>query len=346
MSATAILAGLGAHVPSQVVTNDMLAARLETTDEWIRSRTGIGQRHVVEHGTATSDLAVAAGARALESAGSDAIDMVVLATTTPDHPCPATAPEVASRLGLGAVPAFDIAAVCSGFVYALGVGSGAIANGMAERVLVIGAEAFSTILDPSDRTTVPIFGDGAGAVVLRAGDATEAGALLAFDLGSDGSLADLISIPGGGSRERAGGRPAAPAPAYFQMQGRPVFAHAVRRMASSSRSVLTKTGWDPATVDWVVAHQANVRILRAVADELAVPRERAIVNLDSVGNTSAASIPLALADTAAADGFAVGDRILLTAFGGGATWGSATLTWPALSVARRSDLVDARSSQP
>jgi 3-oxoacyl-[acyl-carrier-protein] synthase-3 len=344
MSRTAVLTGLGAHVPPQVVTNDMLAERLQTTDEWIRTRTGIAQRHVVEHGTATSDLAVAAGLRALASAGSDAVDMVVLATTTPDRPCPATAPEVAARLGLGDVPAFDIAAVCSGFVYALGVASGAIAGGIAERVLVIGAETFSSILDPHDRTTVPIFGDGAGAVVLRAGDADEPGALLAFDLGSDGSLADLISIPGGGSRERTSGGPDEPASEYFQMQGRPVFAHAVRRMATSSRQVLAKTGWDPQSVDWVVAHQANVRILRAVADEIDVPRERAIVNLDRVGNTSAASIPLALADTAAAGGFDVGDRVLLTAFGGGATWGSATLTWPALDVAGRPDLAEPRST--
>jgi 3-oxoacyl-[acyl-carrier-protein] synthase III len=331
MSRSAVIAGLGAAVPPRVVTNAMLAERLDTTDEWIYTRTGIRQRHVVPPGMATSELAVDAGARALRSAGADAVDMVVLATTTPDHPCPATAPDVASRLGLGTVAAFDVAAVCSGFVYALAVGAGAISGGVADSVLVIGAEAFSTIIDPEDRTTAAIFGDGAGAVVLRAGDRREPGALLGFDLGSDGELAGLIAVPAGGSRQRSSGVSPLPAERYFAMEGRTVFKHAVLRMVQSSRTILERIGWPVDSVDWLVGHQANVRILHAVADQLHLPRHRAVLNIERVGNTSAASIPLALADAAARGTLREGDRVLLTAFGGGATWGAAALTWPAIT---------------
>jgi 3-oxoacyl-[acyl-carrier-protein] synthase-3 len=332
MSRAAVLAGLGAMVPPQVVTNEMLATRLDTSDEWILSRTGIRQRHVIDPGMATSDLAVEAGARAMKSAQISDVDMVVLATTTPDRPCPATAPEVATRLGLEGVAAFDVAAVCSGFVYALSVGAGAIAARTAERVLVIGAEAFSTILNPADRTTAAIFGDGAGAVVLRAGDDTEPGALLGFDLGSDGGQADLITVAGGGSRQRSSGLPAKPGDEYFAMVGKSVFVHAVTRMTASVRTILGRTGWDIDAVDWLVAHQANIRILNAIADQLGLPRDRAVANLDRVGNTSAASIPLALADAAGDGRFTPGQRILLTAFGGGLTWGSAALTWPDIDL--------------
>lgn len=331
----AVVAGLGATVPSRVVTNDMLAARLDTSDEWIRRRTGIRQRHVVEPGGATSDLAVDAGALAIKSAahnGVEGADMVVLATTTPDHRCPATAPEVATRLGLRGVAAFDVAAVCSGFVYGLAVGAGAIAAGHVERVLVIGAEAFTTIINPEDRTTAAIFGDGAGAIVLRAGAADEPGALLGFDLGSDGSNAQLIIVPAGGSRQRSDPNPPEPGSEYFTMQGAAVFRNAVVRMTESARIVLGQTGWVIDEVDWFVGHQANIRILTAVADELGLPHSRAVINVDRVGNTSAASIPLALADAAADGRLQAGHRVLLTAFGGGLTWGSATLRWPDLHI--------------
>ncbi|MER7462197.1 beta-ketoacyl-ACP synthase III [Streptomyces sp. NPDC097981] len=331
MSRAAVLTGLGTFVPPRVVTNEELSRTLDTSDEWIRTRTGITQRHWADPGTATGDLAVAAGERALKSAGSGDVDLVVLATTTPDHPCPATAPDVASRLGLRNVAAYDIAAVCSGFVYGLASAAGAIAAGIAERVLVIGAETYSTILNPEDRTTSVIFGDGAGAVVLRAGDPAEPGALLGHDLGSDGSLKDLIIVPGGGSRERSaapGGPGPLPADAYFSMQGKPVFRHAVTRMAASSQAMLDRAGWAPETVDRFVGHQANVRILHAVADQLGMDRERVVVNLDRVGNTSAASIPLALSDAVAGGQVTPGDRVLMSAFGGGVTWGSTALVWP------------------
>jgi 3-oxoacyl-[acyl-carrier-protein] synthase-3 len=335
MPASAVLCGLGAVVPPRIVTNNALVERLKTSDEWIYTRTGIKQRHVTGLDLATSDLAVEAGRRALRSAASAGVvgaDMVVLATVTPDHPCPATAPDVATRLGLGRVPAFDVSAVCTGFVYALGVAAGAIAAGLATRVLVIGAETFSTILNPNDRDTAVIFGDGAGAVVLRAGEADEPGALRGFDLGSDGELSKLIMIPDGGSRQRTSGRPAERATSYFTMQGKEVFKHAVRRMAYSAQAVLQRTGWDIGDVDWLVGHQANVRILHAIADQIRLVRDKVVINLDRVGNTCAASIPLALTDSAGI--IKAGDRVVLTAFGGGLTWGSTALIWPELDVAR------------
>ncbi|MQY10995.1 3-oxoacyl-[acyl-carrier-protein] synthase 3 [Streptomyces sp. RB5] len=323
------LIGLGTYLPPREVTNAELAARFDTSDEWITARTGIRTRRWADPGTATGDLAVAAGERALKSAGLGPgdVDAVVLATTTPDHPCPATAPDVAARLGLGHVAAYDIAAVCSGFLYALAVGHGQIAAGQARRVLVIGAETYSTILDPADRTTGVIFGDGAGAVVLAAEPETgRPGALLGVDLGSDGALRDLIRIPAGGSRLPA--RDGAAADRYFTMQGTKVFQQAVVRMGDSATALLERIGWRRDEVDHLVGHQANVRILAALARYLKIPAERAVVNLDRVGNTSAASIPLALADAAAQGRFAVGDRVLMTAFGGGLTWASAAITWP------------------
>ncbi|MGW2635608.1 beta-ketoacyl-ACP synthase III [Streptomyces sp. NPDC001348] len=324
----AVLTGLGTFLPPRAVRNEELSEHLDTSDEWIRTRTGIRQRYWADPGTATGDLAVEAGARALKSAGVTGADAVVLATTTPDHPCPATAPWVAARLGLGPVAAHDVAAVCAGFVYALASATGLIASGVAERVLVIGAETYSGILDPTDRNTAVIFGDGAGAVVLEAGRADAPGALLGFDLGSDGTQHDLIAIPGGGSRQRSGGNPPDPATSWFTMQGKKVFARAVAAMGGSSAAVLDRVGWPRGSVDRLVGHQANVRILHAVADRLGIDRERAVVNLDRVGNTSAASIPLALADAVADGGLRTGERVLLTAFGGGLAWGSTALVWP------------------
>jgi 3-oxoacyl-[acyl-carrier-protein] synthase III len=325
----AVLAGLGTAVPPRVVTNDELAERMDTTDEWIRSRTGIAQRHVAEADVATADLAVEAGGLALKSFGGGGVDAVIVATTTPDRLCPSTAPEVASRLGLTDVAAMDVGAVCSGFVYGLATGSGLIAAGVADSVLVIGAESLHRFMDPDDRGTAVIFGDGAGAAVLRAGDLDEPGALGAFDLGSDGSNADLLAVDAGGSR-LPGSTPDLPAAAhYLHMEGREIYRHAVTRMVASSQRVLERAGWAVDDVDRLVAHQANVRILDAVGDRLGVAPERRHVNIHRYGNTSAASIPLALAD---AD-LVAGDRVLLTAFGGGFTWGSTTLTWPEITPA-------------
>ncbi|MFF5492733.1 beta-ketoacyl-ACP synthase III [Streptomyces aquilus] len=325
-----VIVGVGGHVPPNVVTNDDLVARLDTSDEWIRTRTGIAARHVVTPGTATSDLAVEAGRKALKSAQDAQVDAVVLATTTPDHPCPATAPAVAGRLGLTGVPAFDVAAVCTGFLYALATGAGFLASGLAERVLVIAADAFTTIVDPADRGTAVIFADGAGAVVLKAGDADEPGALNSVVLGSDGELSDLISVPAGGSRQRSTGRPPEPGDEYFHMAGRATYRHAVERMTAAARQSLAGAGWAPEDVDRFASHQANARILEAVAERLGIGPERRLSNIEHVGNTGGASIPLLLAQKSADGGLKAGDRVLLTAFGGGLAWGAATLTWPEL----------------
>ncbi len=326
---TAVVEGLGVHVPPRIVTNDELSRTLDTNDEWIRTRTGIAQRHWADRGTSTADLATEAGARALKSAGGGECDAVIVATMTPDRICPATAPEVAARLGLPHVAAFDVGAVCTGFVYALATATGLIAAGIAGRVLVIGAEVMSAVLDPDDRSSTVIFGDGAGALVLRAGDPDELGAVGPFDLGSDGEGADLIEIPAGGSRLPTGRDQPARGQHYFRMDGREVYRHAIPRMVESSRAVLAKAGMQVADVDRLVGHQANARILNAVGERLGVPTERCTVNIDRYGNTSGATIPLALADA----GLAAGDRVLLTAFGGGLTWGSALLTWPDLASA-------------
>jgi 3-oxoacyl-[acyl-carrier-protein] synthase-3 len=338
MAHFAALVGLGSYLPPRRVTNEELSTTLDTSEEWITTRTGIRSRYWAPPGVATSDLAVEAGHRALKSANlplePGAVDAVVVATTTPDHPCPATAPQVAARLGLGTAAAYDVAAVCSGFIYALATASAQIIAGQARRVLVIGAETYSTILNPADRTTSVIFGDGAGAVVLAAvPDADRPGVLLGVDLGSDGSRQDLIMIPGGGSRERATPGEPDPQDRYFTMQGKKVFAEAVSRMGDSSSALLERIGWPTSSVDHLVGHQANIRILKALAQRLGLPEERAVVNVDRVGNTSAASVPLALSDAAAAGTLATGSRVLLTAFGGGLTWGAAALTWPDLNAA-------------
>jgi 3-oxoacyl-[acyl-carrier-protein] synthase-3 len=313
-----------------VVTNHDLAARLDTSDEWIRTRTGIRTRHVVSPGMPTSHLAAEAGARAIESAGVPDVDAVVLATTTPDRRCPATAPGVAQRLGLTGRPAFDVSAVCTGFLYALSVAAGLIVSGSAQHILVIGADAFSTIIDPQDRSAGVVFGDGAGAMVLRAGDRQEAGALGRFALGSDGSLADLITIRAGGSEQPAG--PAARGDHYFSMRGQEVFTQAVRRMTEAAQAAVLGAGWRPSQVDRIVSHQANLRILQAISERMGIPDDRMVVHLDQVGNTAAASIPLALAHAGKTGELYPGARVVLTAFGGGATWGATALTWPVLKT--------------
>ncbi|WP_324787227.1 beta-ketoacyl-ACP synthase III [Streptomyces sp. H51] len=329
----AVLMGIGGFLPPKAVTNDDLARTLDTTDDWIRTRTGIRERRVVADGLSTGDLAVEAGTRALRSAGVSAVDAVVVATTSPERLCPAVAPEVASRLGLDTVAAFDLTSACSGFLYGLATAGGLIASGTAETVLFIGAEAFTTLVNQRDRTTAPIFGDGAGAVVLRRGEADEPGALGAFDLGSDGALADLLAIPAGGARQRSaeGGLGHGTVPTddwYLRMQGRPLYTQAVERMTQSARTALKRAAWAVADVDWFAGHQANIRIVQAVAEEMGVPDERVAVNIDQVGNTLAASVPLLLNDYAARGDLRAGQRVLLSAFGAGLSWGSATLTWP------------------
>ncbi len=316
-------------MPPHVVTNHDLAQALDTSDEWITSRTGIHRRHVIDTETATSHLAVEAATRALASAGHDAADLLILATATPDRACPATAPEVAARLGLSGIPAFDLSAVCSGFVYSLATADAFIRAGQADRVLVVAAESFTTLIDPEDRSTRPIFGDGAGAVLLRAGDTAEPGAILGTELHSDGGLVELIASEGGGSRARGGGDDATP---YLRMQGKATYIHAIRSMEQVSRSLLDRVGWRPGDLDAVVGHQANARILASLGDKLGLPSDTVAVNIDHLGNTSAASIPLALVYGAVSGRLRAGARVLMPAFGGGATWGAVAITWPDVSV--------------
>lgn len=312
----AAVSGIGAALPSRVVSNAELCARLDTTEEWIRSRTGITQRHIADVIDSTEDLAVQAATEALGSPMTGPVQALVLATTTPDRRCPATATTVASRLGLGGVPAVDLAAGCTGFLYGLATAAGFIATGIAETVLVIGADRLSTLPDPADRTTVPLFGDGAGAVVLRRGQARTNGAIGPIVLGSDGTGADLIQAAG---------------PGTLQMRGAEVFRRAVDRMASASEQAIAAAGWRMKDVDYLVPHQANARITSFVAQRLAVRDEQQLHNVGSVGNTGAASIPLLLAQAAADGRLSAGHRCVLTAFGAGLTWGATTVTWPDLT---------------
>ncbi|KJK41330.1 3-oxoacyl-ACP synthase [Streptomyces variegatus] len=334
---TAVLTGIGGFLPPKAVTNDDLSRTLDTSDEWIRTRTGIRARRMVSDGLSTGSLAVEAGARAMRSAGVTGVDAVVVATTSPERLCPAVAPEVASRLGLGTVAAFDLTSACSGFLYGLATAAGLIDSGTADTVLFIGSEAFTTLVNQEDRATAPIFGDGAGAVVLRRGEPDEPGALGPFDLGSDGALADLLAIPAGGSRQRSAdaglGHGTVPtADWYLRMEGRPLYTQAVERMTQSALAVLKRADWPVADVDWFAGHQANLRIVRAVAEELELCEERVAVNIDRVGNTLAASVPLLLNDYAARGALRAGQRVLLSAFGAGLSWGSTVLVWPEIQA--------------
>ncbi|MFJ4963184.1 3-oxoacyl-[acyl-carrier-protein] synthase 3 [Streptomyces sp. ADI96-02] len=324
-----MLESVAGWVPGEPVGNDLLPADWEVDDAWVRRRTGIGSRHRARPGEATGDLAFEAASRLLSAdPPAGPVDAVVLATATPDHLCPGTAPALASRLGLGTVPALDIAAVCSGFVYGLAVCHGLVASRLYDRVLLVGADVYSTWLDPADRSAGVVFGDGAGAALVAAGRAGDPGEMLAFDLGSDGAGRELITVPGGGARARASASSAEPGDAFFRMRGGTVYQHAVERMTGSCRVLLDRVGWDPAEVDRFVPHQANARILHAVAERVGIGPQRCVTHLERVGNTGAASIPLALADAAARGLLRGGDRVLLTAFGGGLTWGSAALRWP------------------
>lgn len=316
---TAVLAGLGTCLPTTEVTNEALAERLDTSDSWIRERTGIAARRIAGPDVSVSDMAQAAGENALKAAGLDKVDAVVVATSTPERPLPAMGPGVASRLGLGSVPAFDVSAACCGFLYALTMSAGLIGTGIADDVLVVAAEKYSDIVDQTDRSTAVLFGDGAGAAVLRSGRHDEPGALLAVDWGSDGTGRDLISVP-----ERNSG--------YLSMTGKRVYLKAVEHMTRSTQRVLDRCGWTTNDVDTFVPHQANARIIRAVAEQLSMPEDRAVCALEKTGNTAAASIPLALAQGQAIGTVAAGDRVVLTAFGAGLAWASAALVWPKITT--------------
>ena len=312
-----VITGTGSALPRNCVTNADLAEKVDTSDEWIVERTGIRQRYIAEEGETTSTLATDAARKALEAAGVDAseIGLIVLATATPDHTFPATATQVQAALGCGGGVAFDVQAVCSGFLYALATADSLLRTGMAEKALVIGAETFSRILDWEDRTTCVLFGDGAGAVVLEAQDVAEDGpGILASRLHAEGAHKDMLYVDGGPSTTGTVG--------HLRMRGREVFRHAVVNLADVLREVLEDTGMSAADIDWVVPHQANARILDATARKLDLPAEKVVVTVDQHANTSAASVPLAL-DAAMRDGrIKQGDLVMFEAMGGGFTWGA------------------------
>jgi 3-oxoacyl-[acyl-carrier-protein] synthase-3 len=318
MPRRSVITGTGSALPPGPVTNADLEQRLDTSDAWIIERTGIRERRIAQPHVKTSDLAVEAAQKAMAAAGVGPadIDLVVVATATPDDTFPATATRVQARLGIGQGAAFDVAAVCSGFVYAITVADALLRTGAHSRALVIGAELFSRILDWEDRTTAVLFGDGAGAVVLEAQDTDERG-LIAARLHADGRHGDLLYVDGGpGSTGQVG---------KLRMKGREVFRHAVGNLASVTEEVLGDAGLTAQDLDWIVPHQANARILEATAKKLGLPMERVVMTVGSHANTSAASVPLAL-DTAVRDGrIKPGHLCLLEAMGGGFTWGAVLL---------------------
>lgn len=321
MTRRAVLIGTGSALPARKVENAELAEQVETSDEWIVERTGIRQRYIAGEGETTSTLAIAAARAALAAAGVEgrAIDLIVLATATPDQTFPATATIVQDAIGANGGMAFDVAAVCSGFLYAVGVADSMLRTGMANRALVIGAETFSRILDWEDRTTCVLFGDGAGAVVLEAqdtDDATGAG-ILATRLHADGAHNQLLYVDGGASTTGTVGK--------LRMKGKEVFRHAVTNLSEVLREVLEDAGITAEQLDWVVPHQANQRILDGTAKKLGLPAEKVVVTVDQHANTSAASVPLAL-DVAVRDGrIKPGQLVMLEAMGGGFTWGASLL---------------------
>jgi len=324
MTVRAMAVGCGAYLPERILTNAEIAKTLDTSDDWISQRTGIKQRHIAAEGEFTSDLGGKAALAALEAAGEgpDAVDMIVCATSTPDETFPATATRIQAKLGCTRGAAFDVQAVCSGFVYGLSVADNFIRAKQAEKVLVIGAETFSRILDWEDRSTCVLFGDGAGALLLQAGEGTgrsDDRGILSTHLYSDGRHHDALYVDGGPSSTGTVGK--------LRMAGKEVFRHAVVRMAEAIDAALAANDLQPGDVDWLVPHQANSRIIQAMGRRLNLTDEQVVVTVDRHANTSAASIPLALSEAVRAGRIKAGDLILMEAMGGGFTWGSALLRW-------------------
>jgi 3-oxoacyl-[acyl-carrier-protein] synthase III len=323
MTTRAVVRGVGHYLPGRIVPNIEFESSLDTSDEWIRSRTGIERRHFAADGETTSDLALHAAEAALANAGmaADQIDAIIVATSTPDLTFPSTATMVQARLGMSGGFAFDMQAVCAGFVFALANANALIRSGEARRILVIGAETFSRIMDFTDRSTCVLFGDGAGALVLEAsegtGESSDRG-ILAADLHSDGRFRDILYVDGGVSTGTSG---------HLRMQGKEVFRHAVEKLAETAHAALDQAGLTEAAVDWIVPHQANLRIIRATASRMHVPMARVVVTVQDHGNTSAASIPLALSVARCEGKIQQGNLIVLEAIGGGLAWGSIVLRW-------------------
>jgi len=323
MTIRAVVKGVGHYLPERVVPNSEFEASVDTSDEWIRARSGIERRHFAAPGQTTSDLATRAAQAALADAGMQAndLDAIILATSTADFTFPAAATMVQANLGMTRGFAFDVQAVCAGFVFALANANGMILSGQAKRVMVIGAETFSQLMDWTDRSTCVLFGDGAGALILEAqegsGENSDRG-VLSSDLNSDGRHRDLLYVDGGVSTRSTG---------HLRMQGREVFRHAVEKLAQTAHAALDKVGLTGGDVNWIVPHQANLRIITATAQRMQVPMDRVVVTVQDHGNTSAASIPLALSVGRARGQIKDGDLIVTEAIGGGLAWGAVVLRW-------------------
>jgi 3-oxoacyl-[acyl-carrier-protein] synthase III len=313
------IAGTGSYLPPRVMRNDEFAARLDTSDAWIRERTGIVQRHIADESQTSSDLALEAARRALQAAGvkAEELDLILVATSTPDFIFPSTACILQAKLGVKGCAAFDLQAVCSGFVYALATADSFIRNGIYKRALVVGAEVFSRILDWNDRGTCVLFGDGAGAVVLCAGSKPGVHASV---LHADGNQVDMLSVPGNVCRGKIAGSP------FLQMNGQGVFKFAVKVLDEVARETMAAAAMAIEDIDWLIPHQANVRILDATARKIGLPREKLVVTVDHHGNTSAASVPLALDEFVRAGKIRAGHRVLMQGVGGGFTWGATLAT--------------------
>ncbi len=319
------IAGTGSYLPKRILTNQELAQSVSTSDEWIRERTGIRQRHIVAEDQTTCDMAEQAALAALEMSQWSAkdLDLIVVGTTTPDRVYPSTACRLQARLGSAQIPAFDVQAVCSGFLYAIGIADKFVRSGDVRRALVVGADTHSRLLDWSDRSTCILFGDGAGAVTLESTDKADDG-VLAIKLHADGRYESLLYVEGG--RPQGGGTFTAGS-AYTKMNGNEVFKVAVRMLSQIAGDILTANGFSCADLDWLVPHQANIRIIEATARRLKLPMDRVVVTVDKHGNTSAASVPIAL-DTAVRDNrIQRGQLLLMEAFGGGFAWGAALLRY-------------------
>ena len=324
-----VILGTGSYAPERILTNDDLAKMVDTSDEWIRARSGIRERRIADAGTATSDLAIAAAQRALADAGvvAAAIDLVIVATITPDYPMPSTACVVQHTLGVPTTAAcFDVNAACSGFLYALDTACAMVGSGRYQKALVIGAEKLSSVVDWQDRGTCLLFGDGAGAAVIGISDQPGVG-LIGTRLGALGEDTELLYIPAGGSRSATSAETIARGDHFIKMKGKEVFKLAVRVMEEAARDILEQHGLAATQIGLVIPHQANLRIIDAIAQYLELPVERFFVNVDRYGNTSAASIPIALDEARKAGRIKAGDLTLLVAFGAGLTYGSALIRW-------------------
>jgi len=322
------IAGTGSYLPETILTNDDLAKRVDTSDEWIFTRTGIRERRVAAEGEHTSHMATKAAQKALKQAGLDAADvqLIIVATITPDTLTPATACYVQQQLGASKAVAFDISAACSGFLYAMKICKRMISDGAFENALIIGAEKLSAFVNWEDRTTCVLFGDGAGAAVLRRSKAGE-GSILATEMGTDGNLTHLLNIPGGGSACPITSSNVGDHLSTLAMQGKEVFKHAVTRMKEAAEVVIQRAGLQPSDIACVIPHQANLRIIDAISERLSVPEGRVFVNLDKYGNTSAAAVAIALDEANRSGAFKKGDNIVLVVFGAGLTWAAAAIQW-------------------